>query len=233
MNLRLPTRLGPNGLRRSRQRCRAFCSGYPSATAPCVTLGSGPCFALPRLSDRQGWRKCGRIAGAIPALDPYLLHLTARDGGNAKGLQAQSLPCSRRQPLPALLSALAPASLYLVYLTARDGGNAEGLKAQSLPCSRRQPLPALLSALAPASLYLVYLIARDGGNAEGLQEQSLPCSRRQPLPALLYLLHLTARDGGNAKGLQEQSLPCSRARFCARPPCLFRHLPALACRIHM
>jgi len=39
------------------------------------------------------------------------VHLTARDGGNAEGLQEQSL------------------------LTARDGGNAQGLQEQSLPCT--------------------------------------------------------------------------------------------------
>jgi len=38
---------------------------------------------------------------------PYLLHLTAMDGGNAKGLQEQSLPCSRdSKPCVRELSAL-------------------------------------------------------------------------------------------------------------------------------
>ena len=48
-----------------------------------------------RTSDRHGWRECRRIAGAIPAMCfAAPAHLTAMDGGNAIGLQEQSLPCA-------------------------------------------------------------------------------------------------------------------------------------------
>jgi hypothetical protein len=90
-------------LRASRQPLPALPSARASsAIAPGIALPPASlqsCFALPR-----------------PSMDSYLLHLTAMDGrsrtfhvlrgtctsmcngGNAKGLQEQSLPCSRPRP---------------------------------------------------------------------------------------------------------------------------------------
>ncbi len=51
-------------------------------------LGPGSCFALPPASDRHEWSLSHILCFAAPA------HLTAMDGGNAIGLQEQSLPCA-------------------------------------------------------------------------------------------------------------------------------------------
>jgi hypothetical protein len=66
----------PRWLRANRGRCRIYRAS--PATAPCVAPGSGfllrPASSIPGrvppASDRQGGRKCRRIAGAIPALQP-------------------------------------------------------------------------------------------------------------------------------------------------------------------
>ncbi len=82
---------------------------HPWSRAHLGNSVAAPGATLTPTSDRHAWRKCKRIVGNNPCHVVVLLHcsnfrhLTARDGGNAKGLlgtiRALSVACTSRESL--------------------------------------------------------------------------------------------------------------------------------------
>ncbi len=102
-----PTRLG-----HPRQLLHALLSALASsAIAPCIALPPASlqsCFALPRPSDRHGWRECKRIVGTILALDSsarascFALPRPSLDSYLAS---PQSAPRRSRHAVPSMIAA--------------------------------------------------------------------------------------------------------------------------------